>query len=261
MDDKRFEKLENELFCSNFEIRALSDVLIKGQLERWIPGYSLPHTEHEHLARYEWAANYVEGRRVLDIACGAGLGSYVLATAGKAKEVYGFDIDSDVIRYASNRRQHPNLVFKVANAEEFQIDSKLDVVVSFETIEHLANPELFLRQAKNCLKENGELLISTPISSKSFDATPCNQYHLREWGFTQFQDLVSKFFAIESIFVQIYPSQQSQKTLLDRIVSKMTNQHKPNYYPKPVLWSPNLVEISKLGSCVTGYQILRCQSV
>lgn len=258
MDDIRVEKFENELFCLNFEIRALSDVLIKGQLERWIPGYSLPHTELEHLARYEWAAKYVEGKNVLDIACGAGFGSYVLATTGKAKKVLGFDIDSDVIRYATSRRQHPNLVFKVENAEQFQVDNKFDVVVSFETIEHLVNPEVFLLQAKKNLNENGELFISTPISSISLNASPSNHFHLREWGFTQFQEMVSRFFAIESVFVQLYPS---KNTLFDRIVSKISNQHKPLYFPKPVLWSPDLVEISKLGSYVTGYQILRCKSV
>jgi|ERR1039457_6280421 2-polyprenyl-3-methyl-5-hydroxy-6-metoxy-1,4-benzoquinol methylase len=258
MDDSFVEKLENELFCLKYEIKAMSDVLIKGQLERWIPGFSLPHTEVEHLARYEWVEQFVEGKRVLDIACGAGLGSYVLATTGKAKEVFGFDIDPDIIRYASSRRQHPNLVFKVANAEQFEMDSGLDVIINFETIEHLAKPELFLRQAKNLLKDHGELFVSTPISSKPFEENPSNHYHVREWGFTQFQDLVSKYFAIKSIFVQLYPP---KKTLLDRIVFKMLNQHKPLYFPKPVLWSPDLIGISKLGSSMTGYQILRCQSV
>lgn len=258
MECKTTEKLENEIFCLNYEMQALSTIIREGQMERWVPGFSFPHTEVEHLARYEWAAQFVKGKQVLDIACGAGLGSYILATTGKAKEAIGCDIDPDAIRYASFRRQNPNLIFKVANAEQFEVESDLDVIISFETIEHLPNPELFLQRAKSCLKEDGYLLVSTPINSKPVDESPSNHHHVREWGFCHFQDLISKYFTIESIFVQLY---LPRKTLIEKIASRFLKHPQPPYIPRPVPWSPDDVRVDQLGTYREGYQILRCRLV
>lgn len=250
------EKLENELFCLNFEMKTLSSIVLEGQLERWVPGFSHAHTDREHRARYEWVADYVKGKRVMDIACGSGLGSYLLATIGEAQEVHGIDIDADAIRYASIRRQNPNLLFDVANAEQIEVKSCFDIIVSFETIEHLQNPESYLLHVKRSLKKEGELIISTPISSKTNNEHPDNTYHVREWGFCQFQDLISNYFIISEIYVQLYPP---RKSIFEKILSTFSKTSIPLVIQKPVLWAPSEVRVDQLGTDRTGYQIIRCR--
>lgn len=49
--------------------------------ERFVPGHSLPNMAADHFSRYEFAAGFVAGKRVVDIACGTGYGSALLAAA------------------------------------------------------------------------------------------------------------------------------------------------------------------------------------
>ena len=61
-----------------------------------VPGQSPAHLEQDHLERYRFARGFADGRRVLDIACGAGYGSQMLAEAG-AETVTGVDLNQDII--------------------------------------------------------------------------------------------------------------------------------------------------------------------
>ncbi len=202
---KETDKLAEEIFCLKYELDTLANVLLKNETERWLPGFLHERTEHSHLERYRLACNYTSGKKVLDVACGVGKGSNMMAQIGGATFVNGFDIQPEALRYANWRNAAPNLEFAAVNAETMDIADAFDIVVSFETIEHLPNYRSFLINAKKSLKSGGCLLISTPISAKDVDLNPANPYHVQEWGFKKFQKVLEELFSIEKVFVQLYP--------------------------------------------------------
>jgi 2-polyprenyl-3-methyl-5-hydroxy-6-metoxy-1,4-benzoquinol methylase len=114
---------------------------------------------------------------VLDIACGAGYGSQMLGQAG-AKSVTGVDVCSRTVDYAQKNYQSPGVTFLCANAEEFTWPESFDVVISFETMEHLHQPAQFLGRLHNLLVPGGCLLLSVPLGETShFDP-----YHLHAFS-------------------------------------------------------------------------------
>ena len=118
---------------------------------------------YEHLHRYAVAVTLAHGKRVLDIACGEGYGSNLLAAAGA--EVIGIDIAPDVIAHAKRAYPRQNLIFREGSCLNIPMDDKsIDLVVSFETIEHVWDEQqvTFLREIERVLKPEGLLLMSTP---------------------------------------------------------------------------------------------------
>jgi 2-polyprenyl-3-methyl-5-hydroxy-6-metoxy-1,4-benzoquinol methylase len=125
------------------------------------------------LRRYEIAARYISGKRVLDIACGVGYGSKMLRLAG-ATTVVGVDVSAETVRYAQQRYQIPGVEFICADAEQFEWSDQFDVIVSFETIEHLPNPIKFLENVRSLLVPDGDFVLSVPLGeTRHFDP-----YHL-----------------------------------------------------------------------------------
>src|SRR5437763_14770065 len=95
----------------------------------------------EHLHRYAVADELVKNKKVLDLACGEGYGSFLMAT--KAHSVTGIDNNSIVIKNASEKYKRTNLEFIEGQAEKLPFeDHSYDLVVSFETLEHLENHQL-----------------------------------------------------------------------------------------------------------------------
>ena len=108
---KPVKKLKDLLFTCQYENKTLKQILFENQLERWVPGCTYSYTEKEHLARYRWVAKFVRNKSIVDIACGAGKGSYILASLGKAKKVIAGDIDQDTLKYASLKYFHPKIKY------------------------------------------------------------------------------------------------------------------------------------------------------
>ena len=93
-----------------------------------------------HLSRYLMVKPYVAGKRVLDVACGEGYGSYLMSLWG-AKSVCGVDIDTPTVENAAAMFKNDGLEYMCCNAETLPFpDYSFDVIASFETIEHLENP-------------------------------------------------------------------------------------------------------------------------
>jgi SAM-dependent methyltransferase len=136
---------------------------------------------YEHWHRYCAALSAAASRRVLDAACGEGYGSWLLA--GAAKEVTGIDIDRDAIEHAARRyggRSNLGYVRGSCTALPF-VEASFDLVVSFETIEHLAEQEAMLDEFRRVLAPAGALIISSPnkdVYSAENDAE--NHFHVRE---------------------------------------------------------------------------------
>lgn len=114
--------------------------------------------EYEHWQRYKWSAKKLQGKKILDCSCGTGYGSGLLALNN---EVVGVDISKEAIDFAKKHFKKPN--FQIGNAEKLDFeDESFDVVVSFETIEHLKNPDKFLDEVRRVLKKDGIFLGSIP---------------------------------------------------------------------------------------------------
>ncbi|MEQ5841382.1 glycoside hydrolase family 99-like domain-containing protein [Paraburkholderia acidicola] len=171
--------------------------------ERYIPGMST-EIELEHMHRYVVARKLAVGLRVLDIACGEGYGSYALSRL--ATSVVGVDISEEAVQHAQTEYQHraPNLEFKVGSAADIPLaDASVDLVVSFETIEHHDQHEAMIREIKRVLKPGGVVVISSPNKYEYSDVTGyANPWHVRELYLDEFESLLHAQFANVALYGQ-----------------------------------------------------------
>lgn len=126
-----------------------------------------------HIARYNLALSFVNGKRVLDAACGTGYGSFLLSLVNES--VVGIDNSPEAVLEANKRFTASNLAFILRDLNE--IDEKdckpFDAVVCFETLEHLENPQLFIDKLKTIVKKGGLFVYSLPL----FEKMGQNQHH------------------------------------------------------------------------------------
>ena len=148
----------------------------------------------EHLHRYFQAREIAAGKVVLDIASGEGYGSAILAEA--ALSVTGVDISDEAVAHARRRYQRDNLQYLVGDCAQIPLpDASVDMVVSFETIEHHNRHEEMLREIKRVLREDGVLLISSPDKKYySDELNYSNPYHVKELYRDEFEALIGRHF-------------------------------------------------------------------
>jgi ubiquinone/menaquinone biosynthesis C-methylase UbiE len=156
----------------------------------------------EHLHRYAIALQLVRGKIVADIACGEGYGSNLMA--GVAREVTGIDVSVETIEGAKEKYKNENLRFIHADATNSTLPGEsVDIVVSFETIEHLSEHEAMMLEIKRILKPGGILLMSSP-DKKYYTDIPnhINMFHIKELYFDEFKALIQKHFINADFFFQ-----------------------------------------------------------
>ncbi|HKQ72064.1 MAG TPA: class I SAM-dependent methyltransferase [Polyangiaceae bacterium] len=182
----------------------------------WMP----PWLYYQHLTRYAWAAEHCRGARVADAACGVGYGSRILMRAG-ARSVDGYDVSLEAIEQARDRmaRRGPfgparvgseeaGLRFAVADATCLPVpDGEYDVLVSFETIEHIEDDERYLAEASRVVKAGGLFLCSTPNreiidAGKSIDQRPFNPFHVREYDEAELHARLARHFPSVTLYGQ-----------------------------------------------------------
>jgi SAM-dependent methyltransferase len=153
----------------------------------------------EHIYRYRFAIRFVPGRRVLDIACGEGYGTAALARAGAAR-VLGVDLSEETCEHA--RRKY-GVDARVGDACCVPLpDRSLDVIVSFETIEHLAAPAIFLDECRRLLVPGGTLVISTPNREAFQQVDGANPFHCAEMTEDEFTSLLASRFKRWELYTQ-----------------------------------------------------------
>jgi SAM-dependent methyltransferase len=163
--------------------------------ERYVPGR---HGEiaYEHWHRYAFASLHAAGKVVLDVASGEGYGAALLAQT--ASRVHGADISREAVSHARDNYGRDNLHFACASCAALPYaDASFDLIVSFETIEHVdaSAQKAMLAEFRRVLKQDGFLLISSPNRAQYSDARDYhNEFHIHELYRDEFATLLSAEF-------------------------------------------------------------------
>jgi len=204
------------------------DVVFSG--EQMIPGKTNSRIEEEHQARYKFAEQFVKDKVVLDIACGVGYGTKHLKDA-QARHVFGVDISDQVINYAKTHYSTTGVEFQCLNATNLNFDrSCFDVIVSFETIEHLSDADrnAYLQELQRVLKPDGILLLSTPnrrVTSPG-QTKPRNSHHVREYTLKELEAILLQYgFVVTDTFGQVIRHKLLHFKPIQKIVSLLKRIH------------------------------------
>ncbi|GAB3993169.1 hypothetical protein GCM10028807_27760 [Spirosoma daeguense] len=193
--------------------------------ERYIPEMS-GEIAYEHMNRYYFVINQLDitNKVVLDIASGEGYGTRLLSD--HAEHVYGVDISDDAVSHAKVKYKKNNLTFLVGDAISIPIQSNsIDVVVSFETIEHIDKHQSMIDEIKRVLKKDGVLIISSPDKLHYTDLNDSvNHFHVKELYYEEFKSLMNNNFK-KSLFF-------SQKIFAGSVIA-LDEEH--NQYQKPLI--------------------------
>ncbi len=146
-----------------------------------------------HLVVYEWIASQVQGRRVVDLACGEGYGSAVLARG--AASVVGVDANPDAFEHARLKYDEPNLHFERNMTELW--DGEVDCAVFLQTIEHVQDPGAVLDRLRTLVGPGGVAYVSTPnllTLAPGGAEKSSNPWHVREYRAGEYRALCEAHF-------------------------------------------------------------------
>ena len=156
----------------------------RGWGEQLIPNKPIPYfILQSSINRYVWATQFAKDKITFDAGCGSGYGANYLRERG-AKTVTGGDASEEAIEYATKHYQKDGLYFLLLNAQRLPFPDKyFDVIVSFETIEHLPKLDDFLSECRRVLKDDGTFICSTPNKETASPDSkePRAHYHVREF--------------------------------------------------------------------------------
>ena len=147
-----------------------------------------------HLVVYEWIAARAHGRRVVDLACGEGYGSAVLART--AASVVGVDANPDAFEHARLKYTRPGLAFERDMIETWTGD--VDCVVFLQTIEHVQDPDAVLARIRDLIGPGGVAYVSTPnvlTLAPEGQERSGNPWHVREYRPEQYRALCERHFS------------------------------------------------------------------
>ncbi|MDI6527831.1 methyltransferase domain-containing protein [Pseudomonas otitidis] len=161
-----------------------------------------------HVIRYDWACNYIKpGDRVLDAACGLGYGAHLIRNLTGASRVIGVDGSEHSIEYANKLygTSENQVDYLCGMLPEFLArfpDSSFDVVVSFETLEHVEEPQALLEEFDRILVPGGRVIVSVPNDWSDETGEDPNPYHLHVYDWQKLKQQLSKHFILENAFAQ-----------------------------------------------------------
>jgi GT2 family glycosyltransferase/ubiquinone/menaquinone biosynthesis C-methylase UbiE len=212
--------------------------------ERFVPTLK-GEIKYEHLHRYALSMLLAKGKTVLDLASGEGYGSAILAKI--AESVVGVDIDPESVTYAKNQYINcDNLKFLVGSCASIPLPNhSIDLVTSFETIEHHNQHEEMMQEIKRVLKENGTLIISSPNRlTYSDEPNYSNPYHIKELYYDELVNLLNRYFRYVKIYGQrlatgsfIFPLENPQQDKynaftgnIEDLIQKVSCLESPIYF-------------------------------
>jgi 2-polyprenyl-3-methyl-5-hydroxy-6-metoxy-1,4-benzoquinol methylase len=163
---------------------------------------------------------HVEGLEVADIACGLGYGCRILKQGG-AKTVVGIDACPKAVQHARSNHGIDGVRFAVADATQIPLaSSSVDVMISFETLEHIPDTTAVLAEFHRILRHKGRLIVSSP------NDWGLTEHHCHSWTPFELQAEIAAFFEIESTWEQVSDSSRSESASPNgiRSWSKATEQ-------------------------------------
>lgn len=185
----------SELHKMNAKLDVLLDLLDPDRFQRngeRQVAPSLDRIRPDHLGRYRFAAARISlGEKVLDMACGIGYGSYLLAQESPAARIVAVDIEPQAIEYGRLHYHNERIDFVCGDALDVELPAGIfDTVVSFETIEHLPQPERLLQRFQTLLRPGGRLICSTPNqAAMPFDKAKF-PFHLQHFTEVQMREML-----------------------------------------------------------------------
>lgn len=224
--------------------------------ERYVPAVK-GEIRQEHLHRYAWCAQLVTGRDVLDVASGEGYGSAMLARS--ARSVVGVDVSAEAIACAQEKyKEIAGLRYVHGSADQLPLpEACVDVVVSFETIEHLTTHEEMVREIRRVLRPDGFLVISSPNKRIYSDqAGYHNEFHVKELYLEELDALLRRHFpaveylgqrvAVASTMARLQPDEtvtglQGFTDAADAVQPRVTSLAEPVYYVAVAAARPSLL--------------------
>lgn len=176
-----------------------NNVQIEDTGERMIPEFNKGSLIYaEHITRYKATQQLVDKKIVLDIASGSGYGTKILAE--KASKVFGVDVDTKSVAYSKSKFPADNIEYLVGDGINIPLnDSSIDIVVSFETIEHIENYTKFISEVIRVLKPDGLLIISTP---NDIEFAEGNHFHVHEFTEKELTGLLKEHFKYIDFYYQ-----------------------------------------------------------
>jgi ubiquinone/menaquinone biosynthesis C-methylase UbiE len=148
------------------------------------------------MAAYHKAGTYTEGCDVLEIGCGEGIGTSILAEA--AASVTAVDYSEAALRVARKRYATDNITFTHMSVPPLEFDdSSFDVVVCFQMIEHIEKPDTLVREIGRVLRANARALFATVNKNETISDNP---YHLHEFTAEEFRGLLENYFDVVELY-------------------------------------------------------------
>lgn len=181
---------ESQLYVQRDQPEGVPPLHLTG--ERTLP--DVPEENYwfrRHLVVYEWIAEHVSGRKVVDLASGEGYGADVLART--AASVIGVDANPEAFEHS--RAKYPNVTFERTMVEIWQGD--VDCVVFLQTIEHIQDPDAMLAHVRSLIEPGGVAYVSTPnvltLAPKGAERSG-NPWHVREYKPDEYRELCERHF-------------------------------------------------------------------
>jgi SAM-dependent methyltransferase len=221
-------------------------------LERIVPDEMDPADDFErltlslHVERYEWAARFVLEKRALDLACGVGYGAAILASAG-ARETLGVDLSDAAIAYARRAYVARGLAFEAHDAFAFEPGRRFDLVVSFETIEHVTDVVGLMSRLASLIEPGGTFVGSVPVTV----STDANPFHIHDFTEQGFESLIRRAGLVpRERLLQVQPFSPLDVLRRSNRGERPVRRNLARYYAAhPMLAARRTVETLRYGFC------------
>ena len=189
-----------------------------------------------HFARYMFAKPFVAGKNICDIACGVGYGAYLLAQSAAGS--VGIDISDEAIDWARTNFCGDNVSFYCADgSKDWPVDETFDVITCFETLEHVPDPDAFIKQLVTHLAPGGKLFLSVPNGPRD-EKRANNPHHLHHFTEIMLKELVGRYFAKPQFYGQAY--KKNWKHYTAKCLRKCRLVKKQRYFPENYFLSEGL---------------------
>jgi SAM-dependent methyltransferase len=180
--------------------------LVAGDGERHLPALDPESVNHyRHLTAYHFALRFAQGRRILDYGCGTGYGANLVLRKGDPAAVCALDVGAETVTYCV--RNYPGFAGRTVQVAPGLVplrSGSVDLVLLFQTIEHVADDVGLLRELGRVLAPDGRVLITTPnVAFSGGDPDhPLNPFHLREYDTARLMRVCRAAFSdVEPLYV------------------------------------------------------------